>query len=339
MKKLRQTRRKVVGKRKMPLDNGLLWQAIERLRIAQRILVVCHIRPDGDAIGSLLGLGLALRSLGKSVEMVSEDGVPADSRHLEGSSEIKRKPQGDFDLVCVVDSSDLARTGSALQDREVVDINIDHHPTNLNFADLNLVDVQAVATAEIIAGLLTTWGLALSPAIAAALLTGLVTDTIGFRTANVTPATLNLAASLMERGADLPVLYRRALVDRPFEAMRLWGAGLSRLERSGRLLWTSLTLDDRKVAEYPGRDDADLVNILSAVEGVDIAVIFVEQPNGRVKISWRAQPGFDVSQIARSLGGGGHAAAAGAEIQGSLPEIQADILELTRPLLNGGKRV
>lgn len=323
----------------MPPDNGLLWQAIEQFRSAQRILLVCHIRPDGDAIGSMLGLGLALRSVGKQVELVCEDGVPADSRHLEGSSEVRRKPQGDFDLICVVDSSDLARTGSVLQDRGPVDVNIDHHPTNVNFAGLNLVDPQAVATAEIIASLLATWGIAISPPIAAALLTGLVTDTIGFRTSNVNPGTLRLAASLMERGADLPVLYRRALVDRSFEAMRLWAAGLARLERKGRLLWTTLTVDDRKTAQYPGRDDADLINLLSAVEGADISVIFIEQPNGRVKISWRAQPGFDVSQIASSLGGGGHAAAAGAEIQGSLPEIQAEILELTRPLLNGGQRV
>jgi phosphoesterase RecJ-like protein len=320
----------------MPLDNGLLGQAIERFQSANRILVVCHIRPDGDAVGSLLGLGLALRSVGKQVEMVSEDGVPSDSRHLEGSSEVRRKAQGDFDLICVVDCSDLARTGSVLQERGPVDINIDHHPTNLNFAGLNLVDEEAVATAEIIARLLTAWGLAITPAIAAALLTGLVTDTIGFRTSNVSPSTLHLAASLMERGADLPVVYRRALVDRSFEAIRLWGAGLSRLERNGRLLWTSLTLEDRKAVQYPGRDDADLINLLSAVEGADISMIFIEQPNGRVKISWRARPGFDVSRIAMSLGGGGHTAAAGAEIPGSLPEVQAEILKLTRPLLNGG---
>ncbi len=135
------------------------------------------------------------------------------------------------------------------------------------------------------------------------------------------------------------MLYRRTLVDRSFEAVRLWGAGLSRLERDGRLLWTTLTLEDRKAVRYPGRDDADLINLLSAVEGADISMVFVEQPNGRVKISWRAQPGFDVSTIAASLGGGGHAAAAGAEIQGSLPEVQASILELTRPLLNGGQHV
>jgi phosphoesterase RecJ-like protein len=323
----------------MSLDNSLIKQAIERFRSAHSVLVVCHIRPDGDAIGSLLGLGLALSSLDKRVQMVSEDGVPSSCRHLEGSAQVQRQPRGDSDLICVVDCSDVERAGAALQDRGRADINIDHHPTNLNFADLNLVDSQAVATAEIIAELLSTWGLPLTPPIAAALLTGLVTDTIGFRTANVNPSTLRLAASLMEAGADLPVLYQRALLNHSFEAMRMWGAGLTRLERDGRLLWTALTADDRKLASYPGRDDADLINTLSAVEGADISVIFIEQPNGRVKISWRAQPGFDVSKIAASLGGGGHAAAAGAEIQGSLPEVQTTILELTRPLLNGGQHV
>jgi len=112
-----------------------------------------------------------------------------------------------------------------------------------------------------------------------------------------------------------------------------------RVERSDRLVWTKLTLDDRRAAQYPGRDDADLINILSAVDGADIAMIFVEQPNGRVKVSWRAQPGYDVSQIAVSLGGGGHPAASGAEIAGEIDEVQTKVVELTRPLLNGGHRV
>jgi bifunctional oligoribonuclease and PAP phosphatase NrnA len=323
----------------MPLNNGLLKQAIERFSTAQRILVTCHLRPDGDAIGSLLGLGLALTSRGKQVQMVCEDGVPSSCRYLDGSTEVRRQAEGDFDLVCVVDCSDWERAGSVLNDRGPVGINIDHHPTNLNFANLNLVDVQAVATAEIIAELLSRWGVSITHSIAAALMTGLITDTIGFRTSNVNPSTMRLAADLMDRGADLAMLYRRTLVDRSYEAVRLWGTGLTKLERNGRLLWTTLTLDDRKAARYPGRDDADLINILSTVEGADITMIFVEQPNGRVKISWRAQPGFDVSKIAVSLGGGGHAAAAGAEIQGSLPEVQATILELTRPLLSGGQRV
>jgi len=323
----------------MPLDNSLFEQALKQFDSSQRILVACHLRPDGDAIGSLLGLGLALRSWGKQVQMVCEDGVPSSCRHLDGSMEIRRKAEGEFDLVCLVDCSDLERAGSVLGNRQRVEINIDHHPTNLNFADLNLVDVQAVATTEIIVELLSQWEVTITPPIATALLTGLVTDTIGFRTSNVKPSTLQMAAHLMERGADLATLYRRALVDRSFEAMRLWGAGLSRLERNGRLLWTTLTLDDRKAARYPGRDDADLINVLSTVEDADITIIFVEQSKERVKVSWRAQPGFDVSKIAVSLGGGGHTAAAGAEIQGSMQEVQATILELTRSLLNGGQHV
>ncbi len=323
----------------MPLNEALLSQSAQLVRGAQRCLVVSHIRPDGDAIGSLLGLGLALQAAGKQVQMVSEDGVPPPYRHLEGSQQVVHKPDGEFDLTMVVDCSDLERVGGALGGIHQPDINIDHHATNLNFARINLVDISATATTEIIAEALPAWGLPLTQAVAAALLTGLITDTIGFRTANMTPRALRLAADLMEKGADLPELYRRALVNRSFEAVRFWGAGLSRLERSDRLVWTKLTLEDRRAAQYPGRDDADLINILSAVDGADIAMIFVEQPNGRVKVSWRAQPGYDVSQIAVSLGGGGHSAASGAEVAGDINEIQTKVVELTRPLLNGGHRV
>lgn len=323
----------------MPMNEALLSLAGQLIQRAQRCLVVCHVRPDGDAIGSLLGLGLALQAAGKQVQMISEDGIPPTYRHLEGSQQVLHKPVGEFDLAIVVDCSDLERAGAALGSARQPEINIDHHATNLNFARINLVDVSATATAEIIAEVLPVWGLPLTQPVAAALLTGLITDTIGFRTANMTPRTLRLAADLMEKGANLPELYRQALVNRTFEAVRFWGAGLSRLERSDRLVWTKLTLDDRRAAQYPGRDDADLINILSAVDGADIAMIFVEQPNGRVKVSWRAQPGYDVSQIAVSLGGGGHPAASGAEIAGEIDEVQTKVVELTRPLLNGGHRV
>lgn len=323
----------------MAVDEALASQLAGRLRQAQHVLVVSHIRPDGDAIGSLLGWGLALQAAGKDVQMVSEDGVPSSLQHLEGSQQVQNHPKGDFDLVCVVDCSDLERTGRALSGQGQPDLNIDHHPTNLNFAAINIVDIEAVATAEIIAGLLPQVGLPLTQPVAAALLTGLITDTIGFRTSNVTPQALRLAASLMEQGLNMPELYQRALVNRSFEAVRLWGSGLTRAEREGRLVYTTLTLDDRRAVGYPGRDDADLINILSAVNGVDIAVIFVEQPNNRVKVSWRAAPGYDVSQLALRFGGGGHAAAAGADISGSLQDVQQLVLENTRPILNGGLHV
>jgi phosphoesterase RecJ-like protein len=308
-------------------------QAIrQRFNSAQRILIASHVRPDGDAVGSVLGLGLALQQSGKTVQMVLADGVPSNFKHLPGSNLIKHHSEGEFDLMVVVDCSDRERVGGALNGC-LPDLNVDHHITNLNYAKLNLVEPEAVATSSILTQHLPEWGYVISPEIATALLTGLISDTLGFRTANITPQSLRQAASLMERGADLPDLYQRALVSRSFEAARYWGAGLSRLQRDECLIWTSLTLADREAMNYPGNDDADLVNVLSTIDEVDIAVIFVEQKGGRVKISWRSQPGFDVSQIALSFGGGGHAAASGVELNGSIDEIQNNVLQATRSLL------
>ncbi|HEY3345151.1 MAG TPA: DHH family phosphoesterase [Anaerolineaceae bacterium] len=305
----------------------------ESLRQAQQVLIVSHVRPDGDAIGSLLGLGLSLQVAGKKVQMVLADGVPMAFRHLAGSAQITKQPKGPFDLVTVVDASDLSRVGKALEGLPAPDVNIDHHITNLNFARLNLVEPKSVATSAILAERLPEWGLPVTPEIASALLTGIISDTLGFRTSNMTAKTLRLAANLMEIGTDMPELYNRALVRRSFAATRYWAIGLNRMERQGRLVWTSLTQADRAAIDYPGNDDADLINILSSIEEIDVAVIFVEQRGGKVKISWRAVPGINVSAVALTFGGGGHAAAAGAEIHGSLAEVREKVLKATSDML------
>jgi bifunctional oligoribonuclease and PAP phosphatase NrnA len=301
---------------------------------AQRIQIVSHIRPDGDAIGSLLGLGLSLEAAGKEVQMVLVDGVSHSFRHLPGSQKIVRKPSGTFDAVVVVDCSDLLRTGGAVTGQP--DLNIDHHITNLNFARLNYVCPDVEATAAILTEVLPAWGLPITEAVAKGLLTGIVSDTLGFRTSNVTPHTLRLAADLMEKGANLAELYNRALIRRTYEAARFWGLGLERLQREGRLVWTYLTLDDRHRSSYPGNDDADLVNILSSIDDSDIGIIFVEQKDHHVKVSWRAQSGWDVSNLALQFGGGGHPAASGADIPGSLEEVRQNVLVATRQVLLGG---
>jgi len=149
----------------------------------------------------------------------------------------------------------------------------------------------------------------------------------------MTPQVLRISAELMEKGGNLPELYRRSIVNRSYEATQFWGIGLNNLEKKDRLVWTTLTIADRKDVNYPGRDDADLINVLSSIDGADIAVIFVEQPNEKVKVSWRAQPGFDVSKIALQVGGGGHAPASGAEIDGSIDEVKSKVLQLTSDLL------
>lgn len=300
---------------------------------ANHILVTAHIRPDGDAIGSLLGLGLALQENGKSIELVLEDGVPSNFKHLSGWELVHKKPENKPDLVITVDCSDLGRLGSNLADLYPVDINIDHHITNLNFGRLNLVDTSAVATAEIIARRLPVWGYSISPGVAAALLTGLLTDTLGFRTTNMTPDALRLAADLMEAGANLPDLYHRGLVSQSFTAIKYWGSGFSRLQRLDRIVWTSITQADRSTARYQGRDDADMINVLSAIDDKDVAILFNEQGNGHIKVSWRAGSGLDMTPLALQYGGGGHPAAAGADVEGTLTEVETKVLQSTQDYL------
>ena len=312
-------------------DSDLARQAITE---HEKFLIVSHVRPDGDAVGSVLGLGLALQAIGKDVLMVLEDGVPKSYRHLTGSEQIVKKADGKERCAIVVDCSDLTRTGSVLPEGAQPVLNIDHHNTNLRFAAINVVDSSAAATCQMLAELLPTWGLPLPQAVAEALLTGIITDTIGFRVAGTSPAVLRTAANLFERGAHLPTLYAKALLTRSFAAARYWGAGLSALQLEGRLLWTRLTLEDRRAANYPGRDDADLVNYLPTIQEADVFIVFIEQENDAVKVSWRARPGYDVSKIALQFGGGGHKPAAGATIQGSLETVINQVLEATRPLLD-----
>lgn len=306
----------------------------KQLYTAKNVLIVSHIRPDGDAVGSLLAFGLALQAIDKEVQMVLSDGVPTDFHHLHGSDQIKTKPEGAFDFVVTLDCSDLERTGGALNGHAVPDLNIDHHPTNLNFAKINLVDEEAVATAEMLAEYLPKLDLPITQPVAAALLNGIITDTLGFRTHNVTPAALRTAAKLMELGAKLPDLYHRSLLSRSYNALRYWGRGLTSLHRDGRMVWTSLTLADRNAVGYSGRDDADLINVLTTIRDVDVILVFIEQTKERVKVSWRALPGFDVSKIALKFGGGGHKAAAGAEIEGRLQNVQNEVLRATRTLFD-----
>jgi phosphoesterase RecJ-like protein len=316
------------------MDNTLIQSVHKQIQAARRILVVSHIRPDGDAVGSLLAMGLALQAIGKDVQMVSADGVPKNFRRLKGSDKVLNRPQGEFDFITTVDCSDLERVGSALNGYSTPDLNIDHHPTNINFARINLVESDAVATAEMLFDYLPQFGLPITIPVAEALLTGLITDTIGFRTANMTPKALRVAADLMETGVDLPSLYQQVMFSRSLNAVRYWGTGLSKIKTDRRMVWTTLSLADRQKIGYPGRDDADLINVLSTIEDTDIVVIFIEQTEERVKVSWRSKPGLDVSQIAVSFGGGGHKTAAGADIEGSLEEVESIVLQATKSIIS-----
>jgi phosphoesterase RecJ-like protein len=297
---------------------------------AQTIMVTSHIRPDGDAIGSLLGLGLSLLEAGKQVSMVLVDGFPSAFRYLPGSNQILRSmPRNiEFDLTISLDASDPERLGNAFGERGV-DLNIDHHITNVNFGKINFVDPSAVATCAILAEHLPEWGLKINNDTASALLSGIITDTIGFRTSNMNTKAMRITADLMDYGANLPQIYTEALVNRSFEQILYWSYALQKMQRRDGIIWTTLSLADRQLAGYNGNDDADLNNLLSSISEADISVLFVEQNNSHVKVSWRAKPGINVSSLAFSFGGGGHPAASGVDLQGALTDVQNTVMEAT----------
>lgn len=309
----------------------------EKIALSERILIVSHVRPDADAVGSLLGLGLALKKIGKNVQMVLEDGIDKYG-YLPGSDFIAREPKGEVDMVIVVDCSDPQRVGEVLSGYSPIDLVVDHHRTNLEFGIINVTEPEQAATAAILFDHIPDWGLSFDPQIATCLLSGIVGDTIGFRTSNVNSQLMRTTGALMDLGADLSDIYRSELVLKSFTSIRYWGAGLSRVQCEDGLVWTSLTLADRRKIGYPGNDDADLVNVLSAVQETQIALIFVEQSQEKIKVSWRARPGLDVSNIAFKFGGGGHAAASGADVAGTLADVQERVIIETRKLLEEAKK-
>jgi phosphoesterase RecJ-like protein len=301
---------------------------------ANRILLLTHVSPDGDAIGSLLGLYWALKAAGKEALPVSPDGCPEVFRFLPASADIVNKLKGEFDLSIVLDCADLGRAGKPGEGLSP-DLNIDHHATNPRFGRLNFVESDRASTAELLAELLPGFNLPLTKEVAECLLCGVVSDTLGFSTANTNAKVLTTAQTLMAAGADLPRIYDYALNRRSFASARLWGQGLGRASLADRIAWTTLTLADKQAIGYNGKGDADLINVLTTINDADIFVIFVEYENNEVKISWRARPGWDVSKIAQSFGGGGHVSAAGANLKNiSLAEAEEKVLAATRQMMN-----
>jgi len=297
----------------------------QQLAAVKKIVIVGHIRPDGDAVGSMLGLTHALRANGKTVFPVLQDGIPDKYAFLPGAADVRTAVPTDYDYLIVVDSSDMMRIGKMLEGLPAPDLVIDHHNTHDDFGKVEYVLPEVEATALVLVDSLPRWGLTITMDAATCLLTGLLSDTIGFRTANTQPAALRAAADLMDIGADFHDVYLKTLSDKTLAEALYWGQGLSKIRQNGAIVWSLLTLNDRIISGYQGNDDADLINILSAIKGPLMTILFVEQEGG-VKISWRSVEGVDVSKLAREFGGGGHKAAAGADVEGNLQSIQENVI-------------
>ena len=341
-----------------PVPGEMPWEAaVELILHSKSILLICHVSPDGDAVGSLLGLGLGLRILGKAITMACESAPPTKYSFLPGfESIVNTMDSFSFDLVIGLDSSDPARLGKVyLHDRlsGVPLINIDHHVTNLFFGDVNLVDTSAASASEVVLTLLDqldisidqngstnppSYSLTHPSHIATCLLTGIVTDTLGFRTFNVTPRVMKAAVRLMEAGASLSRVTHYSFNQRPEGELGLLALGLTRRQVEDGLAWSDITLADRDAGHHADTGDAGLVSMLVNTGEIQIAAVFTEVEENLVEISFRADPGFDVAQLALSLGGGGHSAASGCTIKGSLEAAKARVLPLMRASLDEQRR-
>lgn len=320
------------------MTNRTDWdQAAAAIRTAQSILIVTHIGPDGDAIGSLLGLGNALRVSGRKVICAVDGGIPGFLDFLPGASTVvDQLKSGTWDVMVSVDASDEERTGEVgaygrANSKRV--INLDHHVTNTFFGDIYLVMPSAVSATEVIYHWLNFMQYTLTPEAAIPLLTGLVTDTLGFRIRSVTTQTLQIAIRLMEAGASLFDITTRTLDSKPYRVLELWKNALPSASLNGQVIEAVVSRADLQKAGLDEVTDGGLVSLLNTVNEARIAVVFKELEDGRIEISMRSKPGYDIAQVAFSVGGGGHQQASGATIDGPLEAARARILPLLRQVI------
>jgi phosphoesterase RecJ-like protein len=319
-----------------------LQKASDLIASSEHPLLICHVAPDGDAIGSLLGLGQALLQIGKRPLLACADPIPTQYHFLTGTEKVLRESDELFDLVITLDCSDLQRVGHFVQmPRFSVQplLNIDHHVTNLNFGTVNIVSFEASSTAEIVLELLDYLQISVNTDLGISLLTGILTDTKGLRTSNVTVGVVEAVLRLMRTGASVPYIIHNTLDNRPTSAMKLWGLALAQLQLEDRVVWTSISQAMRETVRYTGNGDAGLANYLISAQDADAAVVFSELEDGHVEVSMRADPGFDVSQVALELGGGGHALASGCTIPSPLDAAQKQVLLLLKNSLERQRQI
>ncbi len=318
-------------------------EATRAVEQAESILIVTHVQPDGDAFGSMLGLANALGERGCKVDTAVDGGLLDFMKFVPGSERVRAKlKSGRWDLMISVDASDEERTGLVGRygrKHSKTVINLDHHATNIMFGDIFLVNPEAVSATEVVYDWLRFMQHPVSPAVAIPLLTGLVTDTLGFRTSNVKPATLEIAMALMRAGASLTEITLRTLDSKSFSTIVLWRNALSTVALHGQVVTATITQADLKAANLNEMTDGGLVGLLVQVNEAMIAVVFKELEDGRVELSMRCKPGYDVSRVAFSVGGGGHKQAAGATIPGPLEAARERILPLLQEAVAQGTLV
>ena len=304
------------------------------LRASQSFAVLSHVRPDGDALGSQLGLALSLSKLGKKVMVRNEDGLIEKYSFLPGGAFLETpwgEPQ-DFDVAIALDTATQVRLGTAaeLVRSAKVWVNIDHHPSNPGYGDLVYIDATAPATGQILFELITSQGLPMDSAIAENLFVAISTDTGSFQYPNTTARTFEIGAELLKCGVDVGRVSQLLYESYPRRRAELLREllGTMRFEGQGKVASFSLSLEGAARLHARPEDNEGLIDHIRAIQGVIVAVFFEELADGKVRVSMRSKSEeVDVGAICQKFGGGGHKLAAGTRVRGTLAEVETKILK------------
>ena len=297
----------------------------------ERFLVCSHSRPDGDAIGSMLAMGMLLQQMGKRADLVAADRIPAVYRSLPGASEIRTvmRVRGPYDAVILLECDSLERTRLRGLER-MFHINIDHHASGKEFGDLNWIDHTACSVGELVHRMVKAAGGTVTPEMATCLYTTILTDTGGFCYGGIQSSTFALTGELVAAGADPVAIARDVYFANPFSKVLLLGRALSTLTKDGALAWLWVTHDDMVQAGAAEEDCEGVVNYALSVAGVEAAVFLRELPEGRIRLSLRSKGKINVAAISERLGGGGHENAAGCTLDGPIEPAKEQILSALR---------
>lgn len=307
----------------------LIDKVIEQINSFHKILLIIHENPDGDTLGSASVMYQILKKMGKSPAMVCKDPVPKPFLFLPDIDKIQKDMLfGDYEIIVIIDCGDLRRTGFDYRLREFarkkkILINIDHHPKNdlHKIASINFFDQNVSSTAELIWQIVQKMNVALDKNMATAILTGLYTDTGGFKHSNTSPQTLKIAAELLKSGGKIKLITQNVSLNKSISAMKLWGVVLSRLHRHSELKIVSsvIVLKDLENCHASSDDIAGVVNLMNTIPDSKAAILFYETENKEIRASIRTEDDtVDVSRLAAIFGGGGHKKASGFTIEGKL---------------------
>ena len=303
------------------------------LRDGDGFLLISHVSPDGDTLGSALALYQGLLKLGKRVFLACEEPVPVTYRELPFADRVRAVPEEGFSCVVCIDCADLRRCGTLepLVKAAARTLCIDHHATNAGFADVNYVE-DCAATGEIVFSLLSLLGVPLTQDIAVCLYTALATDTGNFSYSNTTPQTFRIMAELLAAGIDLPRWNRILFRSHRAERMRVLGLMLPRMEllADGRFGISYLTYGELTAYGATSADCEGLIDYIRDIDTVEVACFARESQNGQIRVSMRSKESFDVAAVAQLFQGGGHVRAAGCtlstDMQTALDRLKAEIL-------------